>query len=332
MNASVKETCDLVLENRSILKKKMFWELDSNTYAIMGALLTASRGTKADADYYKKCKKIIRKNVNIFSEIRGIGQAIVATKMCMCDDPEAYIKGVTAVYKKLRHIHKLTASPYMVMAAMNIYEAAGINKADEMIEKLESLYKGLKAKHPLLVGDSDRGYLSMLINAGINEIDAVDEIERSYEACKKISIGKNSVYSLAQVLSLSSKNAEDKNDFVKKMVEGLKKKGKRISKSYGLTTLGALALLDMPAKELIDEIVEVDNYIKGKKGFKWYNQGKGLRVTYASLIVFMSHSKDKGISEAISSNIAMAIAEEIIILIIIMITSSRTSSSSSSSN
>lgn len=334
MNGSVQSKCDLILENRSILKKSMFWEVSSNTYAIMAALITAAKNVTADADQYKANKKCIRKNVSVFSSIRGYAEAVLATKMLLEARPEEYIQGVQEVYKKLRSIHKLTASSYMVMAAMNIYEHGGVSGADADIEKLEVLYKALRKAHPLLTWDEDRGYLSMLIAADISPDVLVDEIEKCYKECKKVALSKDAVHSLAQVLSLSNKSAEEKSEFVKTMLAGLKKNKKPISKSYGLTAIGALALLDVPAERLIQDIIDADNYLKGQKGFKWYNEGKRLRMVYSTLAVFMSYASEEEsqLSSCISANIAVEIAIEIVIMIIIMTETASSTSSSSSSN
>lgn len=330
MNDKLRNMCDLMMDNRNELKRKMVWEMDTNTYAIMGGILTSAKGIKADPEQYKACKKLLKSKVNAFSEIRGISGAIVVLKMMMAENSEEYIDGVVTVYKKLRSLHKLTASPYMVMAAMNIYESKGLESADEEIERLEKLYKGLKEDHPFLITDSDRGYLSMLINMDINVESALVDIEKNYEACKTISLSKNTAYSLAQVMALSKRTPEENNEYIRTVLKGLKANGKRINKEYGLTVIGALSLLGMSFDELIREITDADNYLKGKKGFRWFNQSKGLRVTYAALMVFLSHADESTMVETMSSTIAVIIAEEILIMLMIMIVSANAASHSAS--
>lgn len=332
MNEKIKNLCDEIIANRNALKKSMRWEVDSNTYAVMAGILTASKGVQADSDKYKKCKEILHKHVNAFSEVRGTVQAVVIVKMMMCEDPEAYALGVIEIYKKLRSIHKLTASPYMVMAAMNIYEHVGVDGADADIEKLENVYKELKKQHPLLISDEDRGYLSMLVGAGADIDRTVERIEASYEACKKISIDKNAVHSLAQVLALSEMNPEMQMEFVSEIIEGLKKNKTRISKDYGLTILGAMAMLNMPTEQLISDITEASNYLKGKDGFKFYNVTKGLRTTYAAIAVFTAYADDCKISSVINTNIAMNIVEEIILMMTVAVITTTTAAASSASN
>lgn len=91
---------------------------------------------------------MLKKKVSVFNEFRGVAFTLVINKMVLQDNPEAYLDGVMSVYKKLRSIHKLTVSPYMVMAALTIYENGGSEKADWNIAKLEDIYKKQKSAHP----------------------------------------------------------------------------------------------------------------------------------------------------------------------------------------
>lgn len=319
MNENVKNTCDLILENRNAMEKQMFWEMDANTYALMAGLLATARNVHADPEKYKECKKILQKNAGVFSEMRGLAGAVVVTKMMMADDPEKYVKGVTEVYHKLRDIHKLTASPYMVMAAMNIYENNGVEGADEAIERLEALYKELKDKHPMLINDTDRGYLSMIATSKMNLAEVTQRIEAAYDMCNKLSIDKDAVYSMAQMLAFSDKSAENKFEFVEGILSGLDANHTPISKGQGLVLLGVLSLLDMPKEELVQDISDASEYLKGKSGFKWFDESQRMRTVYAALAVFLTYAKDKSaLGSNISSNIAMNIAEEIVLLIVVI--------------
>lgn len=334
MDTTLQETCDLIIDNYHKIKKCMFWEIAANNVAVMSSFLSASNGAVSSAEKYRECKKILKKNASIFSSFRGISESMVVTKMTLADNPREYLSGAIEVYKKLRQLHKLTASPYMVLAAMTIYENGGLSKADENIEQLEKLYKSLKKKHPMLTWDSDRGYLSMIVASGLNIDTVEEEIERCYEACKSITIVRDSVHSLAQVLALSPKATEEKANEVKEIIQLLKQRKKRVSKSYTLSSLGALTLLDMDASQKADLIVEVDDYLKTQKGFKWYSIDPYIRRVYAILIVLLAYSSSEQskVSENISGTLTMVIVEQIITLIIIYAVSSSSAASGSSSN
>ena len=334
MDAKLQETIDLLIENRNILKKKLRWETDSNDVAIMASFIMTANGVSADPERFMECKKILKKNVDIFSEFRGIGKAMVISKMMLSSDPEEYLSGAMQVYKKLRSIHKLTASPFMVMAAMTIYESGGLERADENIEKLEELYKTEKKLHPIIVNDQDRGYFAMILAFSLNPSNLSAEIEECYRALGGLSIDQNSVHSLCQVLSLSNKSVDEKTEEVKAYVKGFKKAKHPVSKSYGLSALGVLTLLDTPMDKLIDECTEVADYLKGQKGFGIFYMGKRVRLIYATLAVFMSRAgrENAVLSSNISATLAMVLVEQLIMLMVIATTTAARASSSSSSS
>ena len=334
MDEKLQALCDRLVSDKKALKKKMPGEMDSNATSTMSAFLYAGAGKTVDIDRYVECKKILKKNVNIFSEFRGIAFTLVVTKMALSEDPAQYLEGAMTVYKKLRERHKLTASPNMVMASLTLYEYGGVAKADENIDKLEDLYKRLQKDHPLLVCDEDRGFLSMIVASGANIDKIVEEISACFEAGKKVYVFKNAVHSMAQVLSLNAMDTEKKIQKVNELIKGFKAAKKPISKEYGLGAIGALTLLNMSTDEIVSKVSDVDNYLKHQKGFKWYSVDSRIRRLYAQLLVMIAYLPEDStmMTSMISSTIAMVILEEIIMLIIITSTNAAIRSASSSSS
>lgn len=327
--------CDSIVEDRKVLKKKMLWEADSDATAIMSAFLYASAGKRADVERYVKCKKLLKKNASIFSEFRGIAFTLVTTRMALSDDPEKYVQGSLQVYKKLRSLHKLTASPYMVMAALNIYEKAGLEGSDEYIEKLETLYKKLKSEHPMLIWDQDRAYLSMLVTSGLNVDRLTEETEACYEAVKKVYFDRDAVHSLAQVLALNPQSPESKAEMVKELIAGFKKAKVKVSKQFGLTAVGALTMLDLPLEDIVSKTAEVDEYLRHQKGFSCWRVSPKIRHMYSQLIVAMNYLPQTGVlsGSVAAQTITLVLIEEIIMLIIVYsCVHTTTHSASSSSN
>lgn len=334
MDEKLQLLCDRLVSDKKALKKKMHGEMDSNATSTMSAFLYAGAGKDLDIDRYVECKKILKKNVNIFSEFRGIAFTLVVTKMALSDNPTEYLEGAMTVYKKLRERHKLTASANMVMASLTLYEYGGVERADENIDKLEELYKKLQKDHPLLVCDEDRGFLAMIVASGANIDKVIEEITACFEAGKKIYVFKNAVHSMAQVLSLNSMDTEKKVEKVKELIKGFKAARKPISKEYGLGAVGALTLLNMPTDEIVAKVSEVDDYLKHQKGFKWFSVDTKIRRLYAQLLVMMAYLPEDSsmMTSMISSTIAMVILEEIIMLIIIASTDAAVRSATSSSS
>lgn len=335
MNDKTKKLCDNLVTYSRALRRKMVWETDSNAMAILGAFFCISAGVEADVDKYVACKKLFKSKVNIFSEFRGVSETIVITKMMISKDPEEYLDGALKVYKKLRAIHKLWTSPFMVLAAINIYENGGVTRADENIEKLESLYKKVQKEHPWLIDDNDRPFFAILATSGLNEDELMEEMEKCYQANKHLAVlNKEGVHSMAQLMCLSDKSVEEKAEFAKAYMEGMKAAKKKISKNYGLPSLGAMTLLDVPVDELVEKTVEIDNYLKTQKGFKWYSTSPSILRMYDQMVLMIENLGDNNAMKAsvVTGSMAMVIVEQILLYIIVMemvIISSTTSHSSS---
>lgn len=333
MNEANKNIIDQIVEDRRLLYKKMIFEADASAMCTLSAFLYASVGKRADVDKYVECKKYFNKTVNIFSEMRGISKVIVITKMSLQDDYQSYLSGVTEVYKKLRSIHKLTASPYMVLAAINIYEAGGLLKADENIEKLETVYKSMKADHFFLTSDSDRPFLAMMVSRDINIEEISNAVNECYNATKSFSFSKESMHTASQILALTNKSTQDKADELKTTMAALKKHGVRGRKYTLMPLVAALGLIDDTPDNKAKEIKELYSYLAKQRGFKWY-LSPTKRSLYAGLSYAIGNiSADNSLFNSIvGTTITNIIIEEIIIMIIILCSSNTTTNSSSTSN
>lgn len=335
MNAKTQELLDQIVADKMALQMKMLWEADSNAMASLSAFLFASAGKRADIDRYVECKKYFKKHVNVFSEMRGIAEVIVITKMCLSHDYEEYLSGVTTVYKKLRSIHKLSASPYMVLTAINIYEGGGIERADENIEKLENVYKEMKSDHFWLTGGEDRPFIAMLVSRNIDFAAISTEISACYEASKKMSFSKETMHTTSQIMALSAKSVEIKVADLKEMMDSLKRH-KLVGMKYQLMpTAAALGLIKGTPDEKGAEIKEIYNYLKKQKSFKWYIGG--MKRSLYSMLAYAIENLDEEqttLNSVISTTLTNIIIEEIILFIIISssVNSARSSSSSSSTN
>lgn len=331
MNVGTQNLLDQIVEDMNLLKKKMIWEADSYAMATISAFLFASSNRRADIDKYVECKKYLKKHVNIFSEIRGIAEAIVITKMCLSDNYEEYLTGVVDTYKKLRKIHKFTASPYMVIAAINIYEGGGAAKAEANIEKLETVYKEMKADHFWLTGDEDRPFLAMMVSRDmdINSISA--DISSCYEACKKMSLSKETMHTAAQIMSLSGKSVEAKVSDLDNTVTALKEHKLKGMRFELMPMAAALGLIEGTPDEKALVIKENFDYLKTKKGFKWYIGGKQ-RSLYAILAYALENLEGDraALNSVISTTLTNIIIQQIVLLIILTSTSNASSSAGSS--
>ncbi len=318
MEAKTRQLLDQIVIDKKALQKKMAWDVSPSTMAILSAFLFACEGRKADVDRYVECRKYLKQNVGAFSELRGIAKAIVVTKMCLAGNYEEYLAGLLEVYKKLRKLHKLTASPYMVLAAINIYEAGGVAKADENIEKLETVYKGMKSEHFWLTGDEDRPFLAMLVSRDINYNAISTDISACYEACRKMAFSKEKVHMTAQIMALSDKSVQAKTAAINTSFAALKRARIPGSRSDLMPLTAVLGMIEESADAQAAAIREIYDYLKKQKGFKWY-LGDTTRSMYSILAYALEHLDDDrtAMNSVISTTIANVIVTEILLIMIV---------------
>ena len=334
MNTDLQKLYDLFIQNRAVLREHMSWETQANQVAILGSYLYTAKGKTADAERYERCKQLLKNSVGVFSAFRGYARAMVISKMALSDDPEGYLKGSLEIYGKLRELHKLTASPFMVMAAMTLYENGGTAHADENIKLLEDLYRKEKDIHPILINDYDRGYLAMIVTA-FNNVDEVShEIESCYEAAKDLCATKDPVHSLAQILTFSGLPVERKVSLVRSIVDQLEAKGHPIRKRTTLPAIGALTILNMAVDTMVEEIVEIADRLKQEKGFRWLYADAKDRVMYAALLVFIHHTgvDQPALTDNISATMVMTLIEQMVTLVICTCAGASAAAASSSSS
>ena len=332
MKEETRNMIDQIVEDKELLQKKMIWESDSDAMATLAAFLYAGAGRRADIEKYVECKKYFKENVSIFSEFRGIAAAIVITKMSLQEDYKTYLAGVQEVYHKLRNIHKLTVSPYMVLTAINLYEDGGTEKADENIAGLEQIYKRMKQDHFLLTGDEDRPFLAMMISRNVDIDSVAVEVEALYEASKQLSFSMEAMHTSSLIMSLSGRSTQEKVTDLADTINAVKQAGVGGTKYELMPIAAALGFVEEAPEGKAEKIREIYEELKHRKGFKLDLVGTK-RAIY-SMLIYALTSKDADhtlVSSVVSDSITNMIIQEIVQMVIIMSAVSQSVRSSTSS-
>ena len=89
---------------------------------------------------------------------------------------------------------------------------------------------------------------------------------------------------------------------------------------HEFASLGSLIDIDVDTDELVDEIIETAEYLKNGKGFGGWSMDKKQRLMFAAMLVGDSYEADKVLIDnaAVSSTVAMIIAEEVAVMTCIM--------------
>lgn len=312
MNQDMKERCELFLKNRDVIKNFYAW--DGDIMAILGSVLYTGRMETADVAKIKACEKIVKKKADFFSDFRGNLKIALVCSMTMAEDPEAYFDGVRGVYAQLNK-NKLFGSDYRILAAMAIY---GSSVADQtaVVERTQKIYQKMKQAHPFLTSDEDTSFAAMLALTDRGTEELMGEVEQCYSTMKKYFSSDNAVQSLSHVLAISNKPVEEKCRQVKEIYEELRTAKRKYGTGCELATLGALAMLDLPVENIVQEICEVDDFLKAQKGFGALGTGGSGRLMYAALLVMANNMPESDVMEkaVVSSSLATVIAQQTAIM------------------
>ena len=325
MKQSLREKCELLAENYTVINKDFKWEFEIMT--IVAANTYTNAGMKADPEKMKECREILKKKKGIFSDLRGISELAILSKMAIDEDPEGFLDDVIAVFDKVCAGRVFTSS-YMVLCALIICDQHKVEQADEVIEKMKDIMEKMKKEHPLLTASEDMPLATVMALMSEDTEKQISEMEECYDILKrKFPFHNDAVQGLCQVLCLSGSGTEEKCAKAEKIFDALKKKGVKYGKDTELAALGALVDLDMEPEDIAEEIREVSDLLQAHKGFGNITLGKEYRAMFAALLVAQEYSSEVVSSDAtsIGSALALIIAEEIVMLILIASTTAATS-------
>ncbi len=331
MKESIKQKCDLLISNKDKLEKEFKWG-----YSIMNiaaAFVFSGAQRTVDIERLKSTREVLKKNTGAFSSFRGHGEAVIASKMALKDNPEQYLNDIKTVYEKL-HKGSIFDNEYLVQGAICICDAGRIYDADSIVEKYKELYKKMGKEHPILTSSGDIVFAVLLSLTDKSVDQIINEMEECYKYLKKelkLKVGSNEIQGLGEILALTDGDMKAKCDKVVKLYNTFKEQGLKVGTDYNeFASLGTLVDIDVDYNTLVNEIAEVAEYLKAAKGFGSWSLDNKKRLMFASMLVGDSYGTDSGLSNsaAISSSVAMVIAEEIALMMCMMICVSSTTTNS----
>ena len=119
-------------------------------------------GKEPDPDKIQACKDFVKKKSSIFSVFRGGHTAVpFLCKMAVAEDTERYFSDLHTIVDLMKDMAWIDAD-YKVLAAMTIADHAEPSEYQHAVEKMETLYHGMKENHRWLTSGEDVPFAAML--------------------------------------------------------------------------------------------------------------------------------------------------------------------------
>jgi hypothetical protein len=125
----------------------------------------------------------------------------------------------------------------------------------------------------------------------------------------------------SHILALSDKPAKEKVDIFWSLYQALKAAKHKISKDRMMAVLAAYVDLDVPQDQLVEEIGEVELWLKKKHGYGTMGVGASFRRMMAAVLVLQDLEPEMGElhTNTSATAIVQAVAEDVIETIIYII-------------
>ncbi|MBN7772303.1 DUF4003 family protein [Clostridium aminobutyricum] len=330
MRNTLSTLCENFIENRETIKATFRWE-STELYSICAALFTDKR-QKADANKMIYCRDIFKSQVGLFSNFRGTIKLVMICMMAIDSKPEQKLKRTLDAYSVLKG--HFFSSEYLPLTSMIISDLVSSDRYNNIAERTRHIYKLMKDAHPFLTSSEDSVFAALLAISDLTDEQIVMETKCCYDFLKPEFFSRDAVQSLSHVLALGEGKAEDKCRKTIALFNSLKEKGYRYGKNEELATLGVLAMLPADSDSVINDVIEVDNYLSAQKGYGLFGIDKKQRLMHAGMLVASDYIDNPNNltmgSAAIGATISLIVAQQAAMCAVIAASSVSASSSSSS--
>lgn len=312
MRPTLQRRCELFLQNRDVIKSAL--KMESNyVYPVCANIFTA-RGICASAEQLKQCKKLVNESTGVFSNFRGLVKLPLITMLAVSDRPEQEMDRIKKLYGKLKS--EFPGSEFLALTAAAFADRIPEEKADDYTGRARAIYRKMQKEHPFLTSKEDSLSAVSLSLTEKTEEQIVNEMEESYTMLKKEFHNSNAIQSVAQVLCLTEGNCAEKCARFAALYHGLEQGGRKYGKNYELGVLAALTLLNDSVESMMEDILAVDDYLSGQKGYGLFGLDKKTRLLHAAILVMDERADEETLQNAsttwLTGTLAMLITQQVV--------------------
>lgn len=310
MDELIKNKVEFLLKTHEEIKKDYRWETD--LVRQFAALAYCIKYKTFYKDAFDKLEKYIKNKTGMFSYYRSYHLFITCSQLITeYDNPEAAFDDLIQIEDMLKK-HGFKNSNYTSFAAFNIMKTSEKCDWNNRAAKSYDIFKAMKDNHFWLTSADDYPVAALMSASedSVSELSAY--MEKCYTLLNNEGFSKgNGLQFLSHILTINHVSIEDKIKGCVRISNYLKEnKIKLYSNSYSV--IGIISLFGEYSIEAANELIEVYNYLKTQKSFKW--SGKDMNVMFASALIsekYALKAKEQGIlGTTISTSIEALIAAQ----------------------
>ena len=308
MKPELEKLCQEYISNRDAVKEAFKW--DNSALHTLCANLFCARKTSADTERLKECRKIIKDNTGFRSKFRSKKvRSVLASMLSLEEKPEDRMALANDYFRLLRR--QFRGTEYLVLTAFLLADLADQALTEATISRGKEIYARINRQHRFLTNKTDSVFAMLMAFSGKSADELTAETETCYTALKK-RFGGSGAQTSAQVRSMAEGVPEEKEQRVEDLFDALREAEVKYGRSDELAPLAALSLADTPLPVLTEEIKEVDEFLKTRKGFEGTKESEqAQRAMYAVMIVSDQYAGTDQVNITVMTNtIDMLISQQ----------------------
>ncbi len=278
MRDSLQKLCGRFAESREVIKQTFKW--DSSYLPPVCANLFVAKGAVPDADRLRACRDLINQNTGVFSSFRGNVRVPLACMLSMEDDPDAKFTKALDTYRQLRE--QFFASDYLALSAFLLTE---YDCTPERMARGKRIYRLMKDEHLFLTSSEDSIFAVLMAWSDQRDEELIGDMEECYRILKERFRASDSVQTMTHILAMEKGRSGEKCDRVFALYDAIAQQGGKYGKHHELATLAALAMLNAEPGALARDMMEVDAFLAGLKGYGFWGIDKKTRLMHAAMLV-----------------------------------------------
>lgn len=287
MRNSLQEQCNNFIIIRDILKESFRMESCSLIHACAHIFL--ANHAAADLEKLKECAKIFGNGTMGFPTFRGNYKLPLICMLAISKNPQEKLNCAMDIFK--RFVSNSFQSQSAALSAMILADTLSADDAEKYICRGKEIYNNMKTKYPFLIAEKDSIFAVFMAFSDKSDDEIITEAMNIYTAVKNISGHSSSVRTLSHVLSFGDGTAEEKNNKVNCLHSAMKEKGRTYGIRTELPVLGAAAMISADCSEIVNDIIEADDYLSAQKSLgDWGANSYSHRLMNAALLVVNDYS------------------------------------------
>ena len=280
MKTTLQRLCDRFLAANAVVKSQ--FKLESIYIYPICANVYCARNAQPDEEQLAACKGLLKQRTGLFSSFRGHLTAPVAAMLAAGGNPEARMEQALENYAALKR--EFHGSEYLALAAFLLAELGVGARREEIAVRGRTLYRRMKQEHPLLTSAEDCVYAVLMALSPRSDDELIADMEACYRLLKRRFSASDAVQSASHVLCLAAGTPEEKTARLTALYDAIRAAGGKYGKRWELSALAALSILGGDLAELTADLMEVDGFLAGQKGYGLFGLDRKTRLLHAALL------------------------------------------------